>query len=45
MSTGPDRFDLLATNRRLPPADVARGDSEYSQAQAACVDERGYSLP
>ena len=38
-------FDPLASNSDTPPADLARRDAEYSRAQAACLEERGYTLP
>lgn len=39
------RFDPLASNSNIPPAEVARHDSEYSRAQAECLDGRGYTVP
>ena len=38
-------FDPLAMDRGVPPAEVARSDAEYSRAQAACLEGRGYDLP
>lgn len=38
-------FDPLASNSDTSPADLARRDAEYSRAQAACLEERGYTLP
>jgi hypothetical protein len=39
-------FDPLAANGgSTAPADAARHDSEYSRAQAACLEGRGYSIP
>jgi uncharacterized protein DUF6515 len=37
-------FDPLAPNG-ASPADTARGTSEYSRAQTACLEGRGYSVP
>lgn len=37
-------FDPIAANSGLRPAEVARLDSEYSRAQAACLEGRGYTL-
>jgi hypothetical protein len=37
-------FDPLAPNG-ASPADTARGTSEYSRAQAACLEGRGYAIP
>lgn len=38
-------FDPLASNNGIAAADVARHNSEYSRAQAACLDGRGYTVP
>lgn len=38
-------FDPLASNHGTAPGNLARGDSEYSRAQAACLEERGYTVP
>ena len=38
-------FDPIASNSGLRPAEVARLDSEYARAQAACLEGRGYTLP
>lgn len=38
-------FDPLASNSGARPADLARRDSEYARAQAACLQGRGYSVP
>lgn len=38
-------FDPLAMHSGLPSAEVARGNSDYSQAQATCLEGRGYTLP
>lgn len=37
-------FDPLATPSGKSPAQVARGDTEYSRAQAACLQGRGYTV-
>lgn len=37
-------FDPMATNSGSSPGDVARGDSAYSRAQAACLEGRGYTV-
>jgi hypothetical protein len=38
-------FDPLAINGGATPAEVAGHDSEYSRAQAACLQGRGYGIP
>jgi hypothetical protein len=43
-AVGQTGFDPLATNGGLPPAEVARRDSEYSRAQAGCLRGRGYAV-
>jgi hypothetical protein len=37
-------FDPLALNSTAPAADAARLNSEYSRAQAACLEGRGYTI-
>jgi len=37
-------FDPLASSDGTPPADVARRDSDYSRAQATCLEGRGYTV-
>jgi len=37
-------FDPLAAHSGLAPVAVAQGNSEYSQAQAACLEGRGYTV-
>lgn len=44
-AVGQTGFDPLAANSGSPPAEVARRDSEYSRAQAACLEGRGYTVP
>lgn len=43
-AVGQTGFDPLSSNTGMPPADVERHDAEYSRAQAACLEGRGYSL-
>lgn len=43
-AVGQTGFDPLAPNGSMPPAEVAQHDSEYSRAQAACLEGRGYSV-
>lgn len=38
-------FDPLAMNSGAPPDQVARLDSDYARAQAACLEGRGYTVP
>ncbi len=38
-------FDPLAINGGSAPAEVAGHDSDYSRAQTACLEGRGYSIP
>jgi hypothetical protein len=38
-------YDPLAAYGSTGSADVARHDSDYSRAQAACLEGRGYSIP
>jgi hypothetical protein len=38
-------FDPLAVNGGSTPAEVAGHDSDYSRAQTACLEGRGYSIP
>lgn len=44
-AVGQTGFDPLASNGSTPPAEIARRDTEYSRAQAACLEGRGYRLP
>ena len=44
-AVGQTGFDPLASNSGTSPADVERRDAEYSRAQAACLEGRGYTLP
>lgn len=37
-------FDPLASNYGTAPADVARGDTDYSRVQATCLEGRGYTV-
>lgn len=43
-AVGQTGFDPLSSNSGTPPDEVARRDSEYSRAQAACLEARGYAL-
>lgn len=38
-------FDPLALNSGASPADIARRNSDYARAQAACLEGRGYTVP
>lgn len=38
-------FDPVAMASVTPPDQMERRDSDYSRAQAACLEARGYSLP
>jgi hypothetical protein len=43
-AVGQAGFDPLASNGSMPQAEVAQHDSEYSRAQAACLEGRGYTV-
>jgi hypothetical protein len=38
-------FDPLASNSGAAAADTARRSADYSRAQAACLEGRGYAIP
>jgi hypothetical protein len=43
-AVGQTGFDPLASNSSTSPAGLERGNAEYSRAQAACLEGRGYRL-
>lgn len=43
-AVGQAGFDPLASNSGMSAVEVAQRDTEYSRAQAACLEGRGYSL-
>lgn len=38
-------FDPLALNSNVSPDEIARRNSDYARAQAACLEGRGYTVP
>lgn len=44
-AVGQAGFDPLASNSGMSAVEVAQRDTEYSRAQAACLEGRGYTLP